>query len=181
MNDIANNKLYKVLRKIVNIGFWVSVGAFFATLILILVYPETMSSLNMSFEGFAISGTLISDKEFLGAWAVTSFALKYLCGIFGIWMLKNVVNSFQSDTPFTSKNVNRIRLIAVAVLVQSYIKQISNYLLAKNIDITAGTDIIFQPRFTIITEGAVLALCIFILADVFRLGCALQHEHDTTV
>lgn len=81
-------------------------------------------------------------------------------------------------------NVNRIRIIGWAILIQSYLRQLIVYQYVQNLLQTSANhevNDILQARFNLLPEGAVLALCILILAEVFRYGCVLQPEHDTTV
>ena len=182
MKDIPNSNIYRGLRILVNAGFWIGLGAMAVFLILIVANPRSIASSGINFNGFVLSGSSIDKESHLLFYV--SVALSSTVGLWCIWVLRNILNSLSSNSPFTLKNVKRIQIIGGIVLLQIYLKQGLNYLLvSKTYDtlLQKGADSVLQPRFTLIPEGIVWALCILVIAEIFRVGCVLQHEHDTTV
>ncbi len=175
-------KFYKILRIVLNIGVWIAAGAFLISFFVLLFIPET--EFNLAFEGFTLSEINTPETAFQRVTFLVSAGLMMLSGVFCIWMLRNIVNSFKFGSPFSKDNVRRIRLFGWALIVMAYLKQFACFITADRISQTLtgrGTNSLIQARFSVIPEGAVLALCVLLLAEIFRYGCLLQSEHDTTV
>jgi hypothetical protein len=186
----VNSKIYHVLRAFLNIGFWVGVVAVVIYMGFSIVQGITggmkslFNSAQLSFDGFFLNQAAISKSDTSSIFVLLTTWLTIIVGLLCVWLLRNIVNSLSDSTPFTQKNVNRIRIIGWVLFAQAYLAQLMNYLLAKELSdaaLSGGTQPIIQAHFNLIPEGVLLALCVLILAEVFRYGCTLQNEHDTTV
>lgn len=184
-NTFTNSKLYKSLYLLLNIGLWVSI-LFSLVSIFILFFKGNQGfiSSGLAFDGFAI----VNNNSFktLGLnWLFIIISLTTYCtGIICIWMLRNIVNSLKFSSPFTLDTVKRIRIIGWALFIEAYLRQLLNYLYINELSnwyINNGIEPIIQSRFNILPDKIVLVLCILILAEVFKYGCILQSEHDSTV
>jgi hypothetical protein len=172
---------------ILNLGFWIS-SAFFLLFLISLPAGAVFHSNfqfrpGINFDGFLLTYNIENTDAFYWQYAFIMGAA-YCLGLTAIWMLRGLVYSLDKGSPFIQKNVNRIRVIGWAVLVQAYLHQMIVYQYVQKILHTAAyreVNNVLQARFNLLPEGAVLALCILILAEVFRYGCVLQQEHDTTV
>jgi uncharacterized membrane protein len=184
---VHQSKVYGFLRMILNLGFWLSLAAFLLFLISLpagtIFHSNLQFSPSISFDGLLFTYEVEKTGAFYWQY-VLMVSVVYALGLFCIWTLRGLVYSLDKDSPFTQKNVNRIRTIGWAVLIQSYLRQLTVYQYVQHLLQTAANrevNSILQTRFNLLPEGAVLALCILILAEVFRYGCVLQQEHDTTV
>lgn len=184
--SFVNSKIYRVLHFLVNVGLWISIGMSVIYLVLLLFIPDflTGSSSCLSFNGFVLTNDIIDIKSesynLFSLANVTNMGIGILC----IWMVRNIVNSLGSCSPFTSANVKRIRIIGWTLLVGTYLQQLINYSFADKLNhsyIQRGLDPLIKARFTIIPDGVMLAFIILLLAEIFKYGCTLQQEHDTTV
>ncbi len=177
MNTISISKKYRVLRGLLNIGFWICTACFLIFIIFIFVRPQ---SVGISFDGFTLSvidGLLTKDLYPL---FYLSIGVAYSVGIACLWLLKKMIQSID-NTPFTLVNVKSITMIGWLILIQAYTRQIIHYSLIERISAKAGASFMLQPRFELIPPGAFLALCVLVIAEIFRFGCTLQQEHDSTV
>ncbi len=188
MNSCVNqSKVYGFLRMILNLGFWFSAAFFLLFLISLpagaVFHSNLQFSPSISFDGLLFTCEIEKADAFY--WQYTFMTgVVYCLGLLCIWMLRGLVYSLDKGSPFIPKNVNRIRIIGWAVLVQAYLHQLIVYHYVQKFLHTAAyreVNDVLQARFNLLPEGAVLALCILILAEVFRYGCVLQQEHDTTV
>jgi hypothetical protein len=187
MNEsFINSKIYKILHFLLNAGLWVGIGLSVIIISYSVIYP-LLSGNNTSgivFDGFILTNnTILKVSEIYFIFIAMSVIIS-VCGIICIWMLKNIINSLRSGTPFTDVNVRRIRIIGWTVFAYTYLRQILNYLYIQSYSdalINNGMESVFKANFTVIPNGVILALCIIIIAEIFRYGCVLQQEHDTTV
>jgi hypothetical protein len=172
---------------ILNLGFWVSSACFLLFLISLpagaVFHSNFQFNPSINYDGFLLTYPI--EKTDVFYWQFASITgVVYGLGLTGIWMLRGLVYSLDKDSPFIQKNVSRIRIIGWTVLVQVYLRQLLVYqYIQKYLHTVANSEMnnVLQARFNLLPEGAVLALCILILAEVFRYGCVLQQEHDTTV
>lgn len=191
MNEkFINSKVYLALRALLNIGFLIGVVVFLFYLCMMVVSifidgtnPIT-NAISPNLDGFILEQTVPpktgAGNVFYFFTGLSAVFVSFLC----VWMLRNIVNSLSDATPFTQKNVNRIRIMGWTLLVQVYLKQLMYYLYAQQLSDAyqqSGTPSLIQPHFTLLPDGVFFALCVVVLAEVFRYGCTLQNEHDTTV
>lgn len=181
-NSFIESKFYKILHAVLNIGLWIAAGAFLISFFLLLFKPEI--EFNLAFDGFSLSGIDYSESALSKVAFLISAGLMMLLGVFCVWMLRNIVNSLKSGSPFSKDNVRRIRLLGWALFAMAYLKQAACFISADTVSrvlAEKGLDTLVQMRFQIIPMGAVLAFCVLLLAEIFRYGCMLQTEHDATV
>ena len=181
-NTFIDSKFYKFLRAVLNVGFWIAAAAFLASFFLLLFKPETAA--NLVFDGFTLSGIDNFSSMLSKVIFIVSTDLMMLLGVFCVWMLRDVVNSLKIGSPFSTLNVKRIRLLGWALFAVAYLRQAACYITADRMSQVLsdnGMGSLIQARFQLIPEGAVLAICVLLLAEVFRYGCMLQNEHDTTI
>lgn len=191
MNEkFINSKVYHVLRALLNLFFWVTaVGLlFYLCWLVVSSFVDKTFPIGFSIEpnlnGFVLSKA-VSFKP--GITGTLYFFIALLCAadfLLCFAMLRNIVNSLCDETPFTQKNVIRIRIMGWSLLALAYLAELMNYLYAQQIFDSyhdTGTQSIIQPYFNFLPNGIFLALCVVVLAEVFRYGCTLQNEHDTTV
>lgn len=184
--SFTNWKIFKLLHVLVNVGLWISIGMSVVYLVLLLFIPDflTGSSSCLSFNGFILTNDIIDIKSESYALFLLANVANMGIGILCIWMVRNIVNSLGSSSPFTSANVKRIRIIGWTLLAGTYLRQLINYSFADKLNhsyIQKGLEPLIKARFTIIPEGVMLAFIILLLAEIFKYGCTLQQEHDTTV
>jgi hypothetical protein len=77
-----------------------------------------------------------------------------------------------------------LEIIALVVLVGTYVRQVLVYQYVKAVAVlgaSGGSDVLIRPNFTLLPSGVLLAVCLFVLARIFKYGCQLQYEHDMTV
>ncbi|HEX3037415.1 MAG TPA: DUF2975 domain-containing protein [Oscillospiraceae bacterium] len=190
MNEkFINSKVYHVLRSVLNLFFWVTAVACLFWLCWLIVssfvdktFPHF--SIVPNFDGFILTET-VSIKSGTTGTLYFFTTLLYVADFFLCFaMLRNIVNSLCNTTPFTQKNVNRIRIMGWSLLAGAYLNELMNYLYAQQIFDSYhknGTQCMIQPHFSFLPNGVFLALCVIVLAEVFRYGYTLQNEHDTTV
>ncbi|HOP12196.1 MAG TPA: DUF2975 domain-containing protein [Oscillospiraceae bacterium] len=182
VHSLIDSKFYKILRVVLNIALWIAAGAFLASFFLLLFKPEMMS--NLVLDGFSLNGIDYSETPILKIIFIANTDIIMLLGVFCVWMLRNIVNSLKAGSPFSTDNVRRIRLVGWALFVTAYLRQAASFMAADQVSqmlSEKGLDSFIQAQFRIIPEGAVLAFCVLLLAEIFRYGCMLQAEHDTTV
>lgn len=182
-NRFTDSTPYRILRLVLSVGFWIAIGyaaVMFVAILLSAFVPQVreqfVAASTLQLDGFTITlpGSAPSPAHAVGAIGML------VAGVICVWMLRNIVRSLKTDSPFTDANVKRIRVIGWVVLGQAYLHELSNYLFINGIN--ADTAVItLKAQFTLLPDGVLLALCILVLAEVFRYGCTLQREHDTTV
>ncbi len=190
MNEkFINSKVYHALRALLNLFFWVTAVIFlfyFCWLIVSSFVDKTSPyfSIGPNLDGFILTEAMSMKSGTTGIFyfftALLDVAAFFIC----FSMLRNIVNSLCDATPFTQKNVNRIRIMGWTLLAWVYLNDGMNYLYAQQIFDSYhqnGTQCMIQPHFNWLPNGIFLALCVVVLAEVFRYGCTLQNEHDTTV
>lgn len=185
-------KSYKLLSIFVNMGFWVGLAIAVLSFILSFILPLITKDVSIKYDGmFDLSGDGFALSAPAGVLSGLPLYMVYACGFIyvvlsflSLLQLKNIVNSMRTDPPFTQANAWRLHIIGICVLGTAYIRQFVNYFYAKNIlehSIQSGGSSFITPRFELLPSGVFFALCLFVLAEVFKYGCILQHEHDTTV
>jgi hypothetical protein len=97
-NSFIDSKFYKILRVVLNIGLWLAVGASLICFFLLIFKPELVSE--MVFDGISFNGIDHFETTFSKAVFMISTDLMILSGVLGLWMLRNVVNSLKSGSPF---------------------------------------------------------------------------------
>lgn len=181
-NSFIDSKFYKILRAVLNIGLWLAVGASLICFFLLLFKPEMVSE--MVFDGISFNGIDDFESTFSKIVFLISNDLMMLSGILGLLMLRNVVNSLKSGSPFSRDNVKRIRILGWSLFAMAYFKQTACLITVDRISQTLsekGMDSLIQAQFQLLPDGVVLAVCVLLLAEIFRYGCMLQTEHDSTV
>ncbi|MGI8793616.1 MAG: DUF2975 domain-containing protein [Acidimicrobiales bacterium] len=100
--------------------------------------------------------------------------------IAAVWLLRGVLRSVRDADPFTQKNVERLRALAVVVLVGLPIAGFVSSMFANELALSAGLD---GPGTAVgIPGNAVLSgLALFALAEVFARGVALRDDLEGTV
>lgn len=183
MNDqFTESTPYRVLRLVVSIGFWIALGYSAVMLVAIVLSTfvpqigDIVAASTLHLDGFTITlpGSAPNPTHAVGTIGMLA------AGLICIWMLRNIVKSLRTGSPFTAENVKRIRVIGWVVFGQAYLHELSNYLFVNRISIDTAV-ITIKAQFTLLPDGVLLAICILVLAEVFRYGCTLQREHDTTV
>jgi hypothetical protein len=174
-----NRRSFKIIRIVVNIGFWIGVAALAAIIVVSLVAPQ----LEMAFSIEGLIFLPLSGVEI--GWGTTAlYILWILVGLAFLWALKRILNSMKHGTPFTEENAKRLFAMGALALAQSYIGQWNTYRLAQSMfDYSVQNALVplIRPQFQILPSSALLAFCLLVLAEVFRYGSVLQQEHDTTV
>lgn len=178
MNETApvNKRSFQIIRVLVNIFFWVGVAVLAAIIGISLFVAE--AKLAFSMEGFQVMpvpGLQMSWAPMI-VWVLLGLAL--------LLLLKQILNSMKQGTPFTQVNAKRLLAMGVLALAQSYAGQWNAYKFAQSVydySVQNGLAPIIKPQFQLLPAGALLGLCLIVLAEVFRYGSVLQHEHDTTV
>ncbi|MDF2686784.1 MAG: hypothetical protein K0S55_1967 [Clostridia bacterium] len=190
MNEsFINSKIYKALHFILNAGLWIGIALSVVFIILTIINPflsENNGFLNsgICFDGFIITNDILTEMTEVNYLLIIMSVIVPVFGILCIWMLRNIINSLRNGSPFTNENVKRIRIIGWVIFAYTYLNQIINYFYIQNLYdalINEGIEPVFKANFTIIPNGVILAFCILVLAEIFRYGCILQQEHDTTV
>lgn len=192
MNDILKTKSYRLLQIVINVGFWIAVvlcigiwSFFFIT----NLFGWNNDAFRLSIINYSGSGFVISNNAHfnlsLPLWA-TSIALMLVSavGIFILWELRCIVRSIGNGSPFIFQNVKRMRLVAFAIFVQSYGLMIVGYFAAQHHRIVfeeSSLQPFLNEKLELFPTGALIALFVLVLAEIFRYGCILQHAYDTTV
>ena len=178
MNETApiNRRSFKIIRVVVNIGFWIGVSVLAAIIGISLFAPQ--AEMNLSMEGLVFLP--VSGLE--TGWGIT--IVWVLLGVAFLWPLRQMLNSMKQGTPFTEKNAKRLLAMGILALAQSYVGQWNVYRLAQSIfDYSVQNRLtpVVQPQFQLFPASALLAICLVVLSEVFRYGSVLQQEHDSTV
>ncbi len=100
-----------------------------------------------------------------------------------IYEIRSLVTSVRRGRPFSPRNPNRIRRIALAVFVYIVIVNLSNYWIYKvysdYIEIAGAR--IEGPLISYHPELIIVGITLFVIAYVFDWGRRLQTEYDRTV
>lgn len=179
MNEtFTKAKTLRFLRRFLNLAFWVGLAACIIILIAQLVMPSFITESGLVFNGFVLSTSSSSASWIHYLILVAAMG----CGLFCLWLLRGIAYSITEETPFVPKNASRIRLIGIVLLIQTYLSQLLNYLYVREINTVAAISAsIIKPQLNLLPDGALVGLCIVFLAEIYRYGCTLQHEHDMTV
>jgi Protein of unknown function (DUF2975) len=130
---------------------------------------------------FADMGLLFKEKYL--AYIVFHIAAGVL-SIIILYQMYRILSNLEQGVVFQSANVRRIRLIALAILIIPSMLYVSNWILAGITYTFHGhqymTDMpdLHQERVII---GALVALVVFALGEIFNTGIKLKEEHDLTI
>lgn len=187
---IIKTGAYKAVLIIVNAAFWIGLcifGIYLAFFIASFFSPNMASSFfngGINFDGFRLTGNISRILSNSFAFYAVPFGAVLLIGLAVLWMLKKICGSLKTGTPFIRENVVRLRIIGWFLFGQAYLAQAAYFMIANDIFTrylrSAGESPI-EPHFTLLPTNAIVALIVLFLAEIFRYGCALQREHDTTV
>lgn len=187
MNDVKKNKSYRFLKFITEIGFWFSIIFFTGAMVFYFIsvtFGWSINSFTFSlsyFSGFEV----FLYNEYINPYLIPfSLAVGSVTSIIVLWVFRGIIRSVGDGSPFTYANVRRIQTSACSLLVQSYGFMAINYFVVKSLRVyfeQAGLQSVFSERVSLIPNGAVIAFCLFFLAEVFKYGCILQKAYDTTV
>ncbi len=190
MNTLeSQSPAMKFLRVLVDVGFWIGVLAM-VIFVALVVFQLPMGSggqkivPNMQFDGFRIESSAAMQSQGNYTMLVSLVILMMVNGLIGVWYVRAMVHSLKDGTPFTFANAKRIRIIALVVLVGSYLRQIVVYQYVKAVAgvwVANASEVLIRPNFTLLPSGVLLDVCLFVLARIFSYGCQLQYEHDMTV
>lgn len=183
MNSIPHSRMYLTVRFLLDIGLFIGIGFSVVFMALLVFSPQSTSAFGLNLDGFMLDNKIVSQESPYFASFCCTIAAFLVTSILSLWMLRNTVASLGDGSPFTMKNVNRIRIIGWALFAQAYVKELMIYLIAKQLStvLTQNGTSAVQGSFTLLPDGIILALCVLVLAEVFKHGCTLQQEHDTTV
>jgi len=182
--QVADSRIYRVLKVCVGLGLWIGILVAVLLVVLPILFPSLGGHLGFTAEGFAFSGVDFTGTPQLGVLFYASTVVMLGSTLVCLWMLRDLVYSLGKGTPFFLGNVKRLRIMGWAVCVLGYARQNIGYACALNLleryPVDAGRPWV-EARLTLFPDQVLLALCILVLAEVFRLGCQLQSEHDQTV
>ncbi len=186
MNEIQKLKSYRLLKIVIDIGFWIGVVFCIGmTVFLFINQGSTVFTLNISSgSGFVINNGTLSQFPLPFQARVLTFAGINILRLSLVWLFRSIVRSIGDGTPFIHKNVKRIRYAALLLFAQSYIFMFIGYFVAQHHRIIAeqaGLQPVLIERLTILPDNAIFMLCLLVLAEIFRYGCILQGAYDTTV
>jgi hypothetical protein len=96
--------------------------------------------------------------------------------------LRRIVATMSAGTPFVEANARRLRFVGLTVIVYELVTVCMKLALslwaARNIAVRGLTvRWVFNPRIEVLLFGALILL----IAEVFRVGTRLQHDHDLTI
>ena len=177
--DLSGKRSFKIIRIAVSIAFWVGVAVLAVMVAFPFLAPEKKMALDM--EGLAILPVPGRETD----WATTVlFAVFMLLGLAFLWLMKWILNSMKRGTPFKKENAKYLSMMGVLAFVQSYVGQWNVYRFAQDVylyHVENGIAPSVLPQFKLVPGSALFAICLLVLAEVFRYGVILQQEHDTTV
>jgi hypothetical protein len=107
----------------------------------------------------------------------------YLPWLFILWFVRNIiVYAVQMREPFSGVTTKSVRNIGFGLLYIAISKQLAAFLLPRIWGgITQDIDLINQPATVNCMTLGLLGLLFLFLSRVFRYGCELQEESDTTI
>ncbi len=187
--QLEKSPALQVLRVLLDVGFWLGALAL-AGLLVMLFLPQTAAlstsaiSAGLQFDGFRVNLPELNLSPTAFKLYGSVFWLVLALGLGSIWVLRAMVRSLRKSTPFTVANARRIEIIAGITLAGAYIRQfalcqfVTNYLAAHH---PGSTEPLLTAHFNLLPTGVLWALCLLILARIFRYGVQLQLEHDQTV
>ncbi|KJR44914.1 hypothetical protein UF75_4707 [Desulfosporosinus sp. I2] len=120
---------------------------------------------------------MFSAKSAFLTYLVSSAILNIVI-LYGLKQVINILNTIsRNTTPFDINNVRRLKKIALSIIVYSVVVDPIRNLLG-----WAFVSKIFDFDYSNIhLSGILIAVVIFIIADVFKYGIFLQDEVDTTL
>lgn len=173
---IADSKLYRALRLLIGVVFWITCPLAFAAIIASIFDRPFHFSFHPSFSGFTLvpqgtSSSLPPEVAGLGMLLVAAYLAAF-------WLLKEILDSLEFHSPFVRANIRRIRAIGWILLAAAYL---NDYVQFRCVTLLFAGSPDIRPFFNPLPTGAILALFALVLAEIFRFGGVLQREHDTTV
>lgn len=130
-----------------------------------------------------LSGTLRTRASPLAAAAILIFAVAgWGLVLFGLRQLRVVIRDALAGAPFTGANARRIELIGLTVVAADLVRAVAylaGELWARNH--VHLTRISFAVTFPVQVTVLVAGLLVIVLAEVFRIGHALQQDQDLTI
>jgi len=130
--------------------------------------------------------TARADLEDLPAWLFYLSFCRTLAvtavGLFGIWQAWMLARDIEVQEPFTATNARRLRLIGLIVLVGVPLRSIIGALLTRaalavQVPLEPGV----KPFWDLSTGSFIVALGVFVLAEVFARAANLREDVEGTV
>jgi len=117
-NDFLNSKIYKTISFILNAGIWVAILFTCISLIGFILNPtQTFVSTGILFDGFTIENPILFDSMYLHSLLFLIMLVTLSTGLICIFLLRNIINSLKSNSPFHIKTVNRLRIIGWTLFI----------------------------------------------------------------
>jgi len=101
--------------------------------------------------------------------------------ITGSWFSLKILNAIKKCNPFNFQSVKYLKIIAVMFISSDILKFINNLVFNQFIPSYYQHGFQFPHQYSIISDGILLGLVIWILAVIFQRGEELQTENDLTV
>ncbi len=127
---------------------------------------------------------VLSVKEKANNWTqLAAFPVSFLFLIVA-FLLRKLVRTARDGKPFTFKNVRRVRLIGIIIMLYGPLVSLVYYLVSfsylKYLNIP-GANVSAGFNFSMSISFLLLGMLILVLAQVFDMGVRLQSDSDLTV
>jgi Protein of unknown function (DUF2975) len=102
--------------------------------------------------------------------------------LFIVQQLRRLLETVRRGKPFTAANARRVTIVGVAVVVSELLRAsvllVGSWWVAHHVP---ATGIRFRAGFPLRLEVLAAGVLLIVFAEVFRLGVALQEDHDLTI
>ncbi len=192
MRYLGKKSLASFLRRLLDVAWYLAIGGS-----ILLVGSIVFSWLKMP-EMTSGQGSLVIETPGLdfilhdglqGAFAPSHFLFQFIltlpllaAGLIVIYNLRRIFATLIQEKPFQVENIRRIRLIGIVVIAGTVLSGILHTLIGfylVNLINLPGLEL--KANVSLNISGLFLGVVILTLAEIFRLGAALQEEQDMTV
>ncbi|MGB7605925.1 MAG: DUF2975 domain-containing protein [Lutisporaceae bacterium] len=94
--------------------------------------------------------------------------------------LELILGTIKDDKPFAPENSKRLTTIGITLMIGAFIERAGEYLVASTMINTLKLNSL-SANFSADSNMILIGFVVLILAGVFKYGCYLQNEYDSTV
>jgi hypothetical protein len=195
LNLVKYQRTSRIIQVVMKVFFWASLATSIVTFIfgtmLFLAAPDnglfnagSSTSLNLTLDG-VLRYRLNADIKPENIKSIMTTIMFMACALSAsiapiFKQLASILGTIKENRPFAEENVKRLSIIGSVLVAGAFATRIAEGIVAMNIVNNLelhNIDVNFSPNMDMI----IMSFIIFILAGVFKYGCYLQKEYDSTV
>ncbi len=196
LDMVKYKRLAKYMKIVIRIFFIVSIIFIVVSLVMelllavapissLVVLADTGDSLSLTLDNvfmIKINPMNTTAEDLKPVFASIFFMVAAIGAILAVIFkqLELILSTVKDDKPFASENSRRLTVIGITLMIGAFIIRAGEYMVASSIINTLKLNDM-SANFSADANMIVIGFVILILAGVFKYGCYLQGEYDSTI